>query len=89
LCVERLERPCPKGGAFLFYFYKIYQDVKSKFAIGLMIFVLVLLVNAVFQCPLFYKLFIPEQSCPYIPYYTIAGAFEFVALLVLLYLVRK
>ena len=73
----------------LFYVYRIYQEVKSKFALGLIIFVLVLLVNGIFQCPIFYKLFIPEQNCPYIPYYTVAGIFEFIALLILIYLVRK
>ncbi len=73
----------------LYYFYKTYMEVKSRFALGLVIFALVLLVNAVFQCPIFYRLFVSEQQCPYTPYYIVASGFEFVGLLILLYLVRK
>jgi Gpi18-like mannosyltransferase len=73
----------------LYYFYQTYKEVKSKFALGLVVFAIVLLVNAVFMCPLFQAMFIGEHACPYTPYYTIAGGFEFVALLILIYLVRK
>jgi hypothetical protein len=73
----------------LFYFYKSYRQIRSRFTLGLMIFAIVFLVNAIFRCPLFQLLFITGQNCPYTPYYTIASGFEFVALLILLYLVRE
>ncbi len=73
----------------LYYFYQSYRDVRSKFALGLVIFSLILLVDAVLRCPVFYGLFVKEHSCPYSPYYTAAAGFEFVALLVLIYLVRE
>jgi hypothetical protein len=73
----------------LYYFVQTYREVKSKFSLGLAIFALVYLVNAILRCPAFYFLFTPEHSCPYNPYYTIAAGFEFVALVILIYLVRK
>jgi hypothetical protein len=73
----------------LYYFYKTYREVKSRFSRGLMIFGAVLLINAILLFPLFYKLFTPSHMCPYEPFYTIAGGFEFVALLILLNLVRE
>lgn len=73
----------------LFLFYQSYREVRSKFTLGLMIFAVVLLVNAVFQCPVFYTLFIHEKNCPFTPYYTVASGFQFIALLILIYLVRE
>ncbi len=73
----------------LYYFYQTYKEVKSKFALGLIIFALVFLLNAVLRCPVFYSLLTQEHSCPYVPIYTLAAGFEFIALLILIYLVRK
>lgn len=73
----------------LYYFYQTYREVKSKFALGLVFFAAILLVNGFFIFPMFYELFSPSHTCPYEPYYTIAGGLEFVALLILLYLVRE
>jgi hypothetical protein len=73
----------------LFLFYQSYREVRSKFTLGLMIFAVVLLVNAIVQCPVFYTLFTPEEHCPFTPYYTVASGFQFIALLILIYLVRE
>lgn len=73
----------------LYYFYQSYKEVRSRFTLGLVIFAGVLLVNAVFLCPVFFSLFTPEHACPYTPYYTIAGGFQFAALLILIYLARE
>jgi hypothetical protein len=74
----------------LYYFYQSYKEVRSRFTLGLMIFALVFLVNALLRCPVFYSLLTSKMpSCPYSPYYTAAAGFEFVALLILIYLVRK
>ena len=75
----------------LYYFYQTYREVKSKFALGLVIFSIVFLVNAILRCPVFYLLFnhSPEPSCPYTFYYTVSAGFEFIALLILIYLVRE
>ena len=68
--------------------YQAYRDVRSRFALGLILFAVVLLINGVFLFPMFYELFSPTHTCPYDPYYTIAGGFELIALLILLNLVR-
>lgn len=73
----------------LYYFLGVYRDIKSKFALGLVLFSLIFLVNALLRCPIFYTLFSTGQSCPYSPYYTAASGFEFLALLTLVYVVRK
>jgi hypothetical protein len=73
----------------LYYFYQSYRKLRSKFTLGLVIFSLIFLVNALLRCPVFYTLFTIEHACPYTPYYTISSGFEFVALLILIYLVRK
>ncbi len=73
----------------LFLFYQSYKEIRSKFTLGLMIFAVVLLVNAVFQCPIFQTLFTAEKDCPFTPYYTVASGFQFIALLILIYLVRE
>ncbi|GBE18529.1 hypothetical protein BMS3Abin16_01133 [archaeon BMS3Abin16] len=73
----------------VYYFYQSYKDVKSKFALGLVFFAVVLLMNGFFLLPMFYEIFTPSHSCPYDPYYTLAGIFEFFALIILLYIVRE
>jgi len=73
----------------LYIFYQSYKEIKSRFTLGLMIFAVVLLVNAVIQCPVFYTLFTIEEHCPFTPYYTVASGFQFIALLILIYLVRE
>jgi hypothetical protein len=72
-----------------FYFYLTYREVRSKFALGLVFFSGILLLNGFFLLPMFYELFAPTHSCPYEPFYIIAGGLEFVALAILLVLVRK
>ncbi len=72
----------------LYYFYQAYREVRSKFALGLVLFAVVLLINGFFLFPMFYELVSPSHTCPYDPYYTIAGGFELIALLILLKLVR-
>jgi hypothetical protein len=73
----------------LYYFYLIYRDVRSKFALGLVFFAGILLLNGFFLLPMFYEMFTPTHSCPYEPFYIMAGGLEFVALTILLILVRK
>lgn len=72
----------------LYYFYQTYREVKSKFALGLVLFAFVLLINGFFIFPMFYELFTTSHTCPYDPYYTIAGGLELIALLILLKLVK-
>jgi len=73
----------------IWFFYKSYREVRSRFSLGLMIFGMVLLLDAIFRCPLFYLIFTPSSQCPYSDFYRAAAGFEFIALLTLLYLVRE
>jgi hypothetical protein len=73
----------------LYYFYKSYREVRSKFTLGLLIFGVVFLTDAIFRGPIFYSLYTISKNCPYSHFYTMASGFEFVALLVLIYLVRE
>jgi hypothetical protein len=73
----------------IYYFYQSYIEVGSRFTLGLLIFSVVFLVNAIFRCPVFISFFTDADSCPYTLYYTVAAGFEFVALLTLIYLVRE
>jgi hypothetical protein len=66
-----------------------YREVKSKFALGLVLFSGILLLNGFFLLPMFYEMFTPNHSCPYEPFYIIAGGLEFLALAILLILVKK
>ncbi len=76
-------------GIIIYFFYMTYREAKSKFALGLVLFGVVFLLNGFFTLPMVYELFTPSHACPYDPFYTIAGGFEFIALLILLYLVRR
>src|SRR3972149_1072278 len=72
----------------LYYFYQTYREVRSTFALGLVFFAGILLINGFFILPMFYELFAPAHVCPYEPYFTVASSLEFVALSILLILVR-
>jgi hypothetical protein len=73
----------------LYFFYMTYREYKSKFALGLLLFGIVFLLNGFFTLPMVYELFTVSHICPYDPYYTIAGGLEFIALLILIYLIRE
>ncbi len=73
----------------LYLFWQSYRTVRSEFALGLVIFALILLIDAILSCPLFYSLLGPRGQCPVELFHATAAAFEFAALVVLLYLVRK
>jgi len=74
----------------LYYVVLAYREVKSNFTLGLIVFSLALLVNTLFRCPFISK-FITYKGgiCVYTPLDIISASFEFVALLVLIYLVRE
>lgn len=73
----------------LYYFYQSYREVHSKFALGLVFFAAVLLLNGFFIFPMFLEMLAPAHACPYEPFYTIAGGFELLALTILLVIVRE
>ncbi len=73
----------------LYLFWQSYRVVRSKFTLGLVIFALILLVDAILSCPLFYSLLGSTGQCPVEVFHTTAAVFEFAALGVLIYLVRK
>jgi hypothetical protein len=73
----------------LYYFHHSYREVQSKFTLGLLVFGVVFLINEIFRSSIFYSLFTAAHSCPYTSFYTVAGGFELVALLVLIYQVRE
>lgn len=72
----------------LYLFWQSYRAVRSKFALGLVIFALILLVDAILSCPLFYPILGFRGQCPVELFHATAAVFEFAALVVLLYLVR-
>ena len=74
----------------IYLFWQSYRNVKSEFALGLVIFGVILLIDAILSCPIFYPLFGRSVGpCPVEIFYAAAAVFEFIALGVLLYLVRK
>ena len=73
----------------LYLFWQSYKAVKSEFALGLVIFALILMINAILSCPIFFSVLGASGPCPVEIFHAIAAVFEFVALGVLLYLVRK
>lgn len=75
--------------ALLYVFAQSYREVKSRFTLGLIIFVLIFLLDAVFSCPLLYSVLGSIQQCPVEGFHAAASAFEFIGLGVLLYLVVK
>ncbi len=75
--------------ALLYVFAKSYREVQSHFTLGLIVFSLILLLDAVFSCPLLYSLLGNVQQCPVETFHAIASSFEFLGLGVLLYVVSK
>ncbi|NOZ58134.1 MAG: hypothetical protein GXO66_00925 [Euryarchaeota archaeon] len=71
----------------LIYLYlQDYRKVRSTFTLGLVIFAVVLFINALLSCPSIFYLFSGYDVCPFEPYHALASAFETVALVVLLYI---
>ncbi|MEE8359132.1 MAG: hypothetical protein V3R82_06955 [Candidatus Hydrothermarchaeales archaeon] len=73
----------------LYLFWQSYRAVRSEFALGLVIFALILLIDAILSCPLFYPVLGSTGQCPVELFHATAAVFEFIALGVLLYIVRK
>ncbi len=73
----------------LYLFWQSYKAVKSEFALGLVIFALILMINAILSCPIFFPVLGASGPCPVEMLHTVAAVFEFIALGVLLYIVRK
>lgn len=73
----------------LYYFYQTYRNVGSRFALGLTLFGSLLLLNALIALPMLYEALTPAHICPYEPFYTLAGGFQLLAILVLFKLVRN
>ena len=73
----------------LFIYAKSYEQIKSKFALGLIAFIILLIMHAITSNPLFH------YTCGYRRMYALGwiailpDMFEFVALLILLYISRK
>jgi len=75
-------------GLVLYYFVQNYRAVSSKFNLGLLLFGGILLVHAIFSCPLYALL---HLGCPseVVALNTVSAILEFVALSVFLYVVRR
>ncbi|MFQ5975243.1 MAG: hypothetical protein ACE5J5_02865 [Candidatus Hydrothermarchaeales archaeon] len=73
----------------IYLFWQSYRNVKSEFALGLVIFAVILLIDAILSCPIFYPALGSTGPCPVNIFHATAAVFEFMALVVLLYLVRK
>ncbi len=73
----------------LYLFWQSYRAVKSEFSFGLVIFALILLIDAILSCPIFFPVLGTSGPCPVEIFHTAAAVFKFIALGVLLYLVRK
>ncbi|WP_457555674.1 hypothetical protein [Candidatus Pyrohabitans sp.] len=63
-----------------------YRKVRSTFTLGLVIFAVVLFINALLSCPSIFYLLSGYDVCPYEPFHALASAVETVALVVLLYI---
>lgn len=70
----------------IYLFLQDYRKVRSSFTLGLVIFAVVLFINALLSCPSLLYLFSGYEACPYEPYHAAASAFETIALVVLLYI---
>ncbi len=66
-----------------------YRRIKAPFTLGLIIFALILLVNTLLSCPIVQSCGGGLCTCGNIYFHAGASLFEFFALLLLLYLVRK
>ncbi len=71
----------------LYLFLQTYRTTRSNFALGLVIFISILLLETLMSCPIPISLFSKPENCPVEIFYTAASGFEFVALSILLYLV--
>jgi hypothetical protein len=70
----------------IYLFLQDYIKVRSYFTLGLVIFAVVLFINALLSCPSVQYLFSEYEACPYEPYHAAASVFETIALVVLLYI---
>ncbi|WP_456475815.1 hypothetical protein [Candidatus Pyrohabitans sp.] len=70
----------------IYLFLQDYRKVRSDFTLGLVIFAVVLLINALLSCPNLQYLISGYQPCIYEPYQAAASVFESLALIVLLYI---
>lgn len=73
----------------IYIFWQSYREIHSEFTLGLVIFALILLINAILSCPVLYPVFGISSLCPEELFPAMASVFEFLALAVLLYLVRE
>lgn len=75
--------------ALIYVFAQSYREIKSHFTLGLIFFASILLLDAIFSCPVFYSLIAGYQQCPVERFHATASVFEFVGLGILLYIVRE
>lgn len=75
--------------ALIYIFAQSYKEIKSHFTLGLILFSALLLVDAVFSCPVFYSLVAGFQQCTVEKFHATASAFEFVGLSILLIIVKE
>ncbi len=75
--------------ALVFIFVQSYRELRSNFTLGLILFSGILLLDAIFSCPVVYSVFTGPQQCPVERFHAAAAAFEFMGLSVLLYIVKK
>ncbi len=73
----------------IYIFLKNYLKLRSNFTLGLLLFSVILLFNAIVTCPVFYTFVSPLLDIPITSFYIAAAIFEFAALLVLTFLVIK
>ncbi len=71
----------------IYIFLQNYLKLRSNFTLGLLLFSVILLFNAIATCPIFYTLISPIFDVSVIHFYIAASVFEFIALLVLTFLV--
>ncbi len=69
-------------------FARSYIKLRSPFNLGLLIFAIILLFQALLACPLSYLPY-GIYSCGNLPFSALAAIFEFIALSLLLYLVTR
>jgi len=75
--------------ALVFLFARSYRELRSHFTLGLIVFSVILLFDAIFSCPVIYSIFTGPQVCPVERFHAAAAVFEFMGLGVLLYIVKE
>ncbi len=69
-------------------FFKNYREIKSKFTLGLVLFVGIMSLSAIFSCPILFSL-TGASNCPHESYHFSASVFQFFGLLIFLYIVYR